>query len=58
MEFLGIKLNEEKNKSHQEIISEDSSKVKVMRIPTNEELVIALDTNEIVKGMEVKNHAH
>ncbi len=57
MEYLGIKINQEKNKAQQEIISEDSSRVKVMRIPTNEELVIALDTSEIVKGIEVKNHA-
>lgn len=57
MEFLGIKINQEKNKAHREIISDDDCKVKVMRIPTNEELVIALDTSEIVKGAEVKSHS-
>ncbi len=57
MEFLGIKINQEKNKTHQEIISDDDCKVKVMRIPTNEELVIALDTSEIVKGAEIKSHS-
>jgi acetate kinase len=57
LDYLGIKLNDERNRNHEEIISEDSYGVKVMRIPTNEELVIALDTSEIVKGIEVKNHA-
>jgi acetate kinase len=50
MDFLGINIDVEKNLSREElIISKDESKVKVMRIPTNEELVIALDTEEIVK---------
>ena len=35
------------------MISKDNSKVAVMRIPTNEELVIALDTAKIVS--ELKN---
>ncbi len=50
MEFLGIQLDEEKNKNNAEIISKDVSQVKVFRIPTNEELVIAMDTHEIVKS--------
>ena len=48
MEFLGIKLNKLKNESGEIQISEGSSKVSVFRIPTNEELVIALDTAKIV----------
>ena len=32
------------------IISTPDSKVKIMVVPTNEELVIAKDTMEIVKG--------
>ena len=48
MEFLGIELDEFKNQSGEEIISNAHSKVSVMRIPTNEELVIALDTAKIV----------
>ncbi len=55
MEFLGIEMDEEKNKNKDLIISKDSSRVPVLRIPTNEELVIALDTNEIVESIEVKN---
>lgn len=52
MQFLGIELDEFKNQSNQEIISKDDSKVKVLRIPTNEELVIALDTARIVSEMK------
>ncbi len=55
MKFLGIELDEERNNNKDEIISKDSSRVPVLRIPTNEELVIAMDTNEIVENIEVKN---
>jgi acetate kinase len=48
MEFLGIRLDGLKNENHEEMISDSSSKVSVFRIPTNEELVIALDTSKIV----------
>jgi len=49
LEFLGIKIDPEKNNSSSKetIISEDGSKVKVMVIPTNEEWMIAKDTAEI-----------
>jgi len=49
LEFFGIKIDPEKNniRSKEAIISEDGSKVKVMVIPTNEELMIAKDTMEI-----------
>ncbi len=51
MEFLGIELNEEMmDKRGQEIaISTKNSKVKVLVIPTQEELMIAADTYELVK---------
>lgn len=50
MDFLGIELDSEKNETAtgESIISNEDSKVKVLRIPTNEELVIALDTEKIV----------
>jgi acetate kinase len=50
LEFLGIKIDDEKNNSpeREKIITTDGSPVKVLVIPTNEELVIALDTAEIV----------
>lgn len=54
MEFLGIKINEEKNasKEKEKNISDDNSKVAVLVIPTNEELVIAMDTDRIVKEIK------
>ena len=52
MEFLGIKLDPDKNENAQgeSEVTADDSLVKVLRIPTNEELVIALDTEEIVES--------
>jgi acetate kinase len=50
MEYLGINLDKLKNESKETLISESSSRVKIFRIPTNEELVIALDTAKIVSG--------
>ena len=52
LEFMGVKLDAEKNKvrGEERIISTEDSKVKVLVIPTNEELMIAMDTMEIVQG--------
>jgi acetate kinase len=50
LEFLGIMIDEQKNKNNEEIISDSTSRVKVFRIPTNEELVIAMDTSKIVSN--------
>lgn len=50
MDFMGIQLDLLRNQNNSELISTDSSKVNVFRIPTNEELVIALDTAEIVSS--------
>ncbi|MDD2648627.1 MAG: acetate kinase [Eubacteriales bacterium] len=48
-EYLGAKLDKEKNKGRGEmIISTDDSKVKILVIPTNEELAIARDTLALV----------
>ncbi|GHT68138.1 acetate kinase [Bacteroidia bacterium] len=47
MEFMGIRLDKEKNKnvrSIEAVITTDDSPVKVVVIPTDEELMIALDT--------------
>ena len=52
MEFMGIELDEELNASvraKEIIISKPSSKVKVVIIPTDEELTIAKDTVEILR---------
>lgn len=50
---LGIKLDLVKNKTRgkEAIISRDDSRVKIILIPTDEELMIARDTMEIVKGL-------
>ena len=51
LEFLGIKIDDEKNNVFSQLkeISADDSKVKVLIVPTNEELVIARDTLRLVK---------
>lgn len=51
LEFLGIKLDSAKNKSRGQLteISAKDSKVKVYVIPTNEELMIAKETVNLVK---------
>ena len=51
MEFLGIELNEEMMdiRGQEQVISTKNSKVKVLVIPTQEELMIAADTYELVK---------
>jgi acetate kinase len=50
-EFLGLELDASKNKglrSKAAVISKDGSKVKVVVMPTNEELAIAIDTYNLV----------
>lgn len=51
LEFMGIKLDAEKNKVRGEemVISTEDSQVKVVVIPTDEELMIASDTMDILK---------
>ena len=52
LEFMGVKMDAEKNdvRGKEAVISADDSKVKVLLIPTNEELMIALDTMNLVKA--------
>lgn len=51
MEFLGAPIDLEKNKGRGEIdISAEGARVKTLVIPTNEELMIALDTKALVEG--------
>ena len=52
--FLGVAIDEEKNKVRGEEIdiATPDSKLRVLVIPTNEELVIARDTLNIVNGMK------
>ena len=53
MDFLGIKIDEDKNKNFKRGMIQDithpESKVKVLIIPTNEEYMIALDTENLAK---------
>jgi acetate kinase len=52
LEFLGIELDEERNniRGEEAVLSSDASKVKVVLIPTDEELMIASDTYEIISA--------
>ena len=51
MQEMGLEIDHERNnvRGKEALISTDASKVKVFCIPTNEELVIARDTKELVK---------
>ena len=52
LDSFGIKIDEEKNKVNGTIdISAPDSKVKILVLPTNEELMIARDTYDIVRNM-------
>lgn len=51
LEFMGVKMDAEANnvRGKEAVISAPDSRVKVLLIPTNEELMIALDTASLVK---------
>ena len=55
LEFLGFKMDAEKNnvRGKERIISADDSKNAILLIPTNEELMIALDTARLVREAEI-----
>lgn len=50
LQFMGIEIDPKKNniRGEERIVSPDGAKVKVLVIPTNEELMIAKDTAELV----------
>ena len=52
LEYMGVKLDPEKNNTRgKEVdIATDDSKVRILVIPTNEELMIAMDTAAIARG--------
>ncbi|BBJ27945.1 acetate kinase [Athalassotoga saccharophila] len=54
LEFLGLKIDNAKNniRGKEAIISTEDSKVKALVVPTNEELVIARDTQKIAKSIK------
>ena len=51
LEFLGVKIDDERNnvRGEERLISSDDSKMKVYIIPTDEELMIAKQTVELIK---------
>lgn len=51
LEFMGVEIDKVKNnvRGKETIISTENSKVKVLVVPTNEELMIARDTKKLVK---------
>ena len=55
MEYLGVKMDRERNhcRGVEQELSADDSKVKVVMIPTDEEIVIARDTLALVTGKEL-----
>lgn len=54
LEYLGVKMDKECNhvRSKEQILSADDSKVKVVMIPTDEEIVIARDTRDLVEAQK------
>ncbi|MBR2491326.1 MAG: acetate kinase [Ruminiclostridium sp.] len=55
LEFLGFKMDPEKNnvRGKERIISTDDSTNAILLVPTNEELMIALDTARLVREAEI-----
>lgn len=55
LEFMGIEIDQQKNlvrSKEERVVNSEHSKVTIYVIPTNEELVIALDTMEIVRSLQ------
>ena len=55
LEFLGLKIDPVKNdvRGKERIISTDDSANAILLVPTNEELMIALDTARLVREAEL-----
>lgn len=50
LSHLGIRINEERNKSNELIISDENAKPAVLVVPTNEELMIARETIRVLNS--------
>jgi acetate kinase len=48
LEYLGVRINEERNKSNEVTISEGGTRPAVLVVPTNEELMIARETIRVL----------
>lgn len=58
LEFLGLEVDSEKSlksRGKEEIISTPESRIKIIVVPTDEELMIAADTHEIIENMVENN---
>lgn len=53
--YLGIEIDEEENKKNSRIISTINSKVVVDVIPTDEEIMIAMETKELYRNTQIKS---
>ncbi|GAF03470.1 acetate/propionate family kinase [Saccharicrinis fermentans] len=54
LEYMGVEMDDKVNETvlgEEAVVSKDSSKVKIMVVPTDEELVIAKDTRQIVEEL-------
>lgn len=61
LEFLSIRIDDEKNEQAKKIEAEiqtNESRVKVLCVPTNEELVIALDTRRVIQETKERKKMH
>ena len=56
LRFVGIELDEDRNNQNQSEISIEGGKVKVLVIPTNEELMIAKCTTDLYMESKIKNN--
>ena len=54
MEFMGMRIDDQKNQMQGDrIISDDASRVKILVVATNEEIMIARDTAGIIAGASI-----
>lgn len=55
LRFLGLDLDEKRNKNHECIISSDKSVIKALVLDTNEELVVAREAVKVIKQLRPVN---
>ncbi|MBK7107059.1 MAG: acetate/propionate family kinase [Ignavibacteriae bacterium] len=55
LKFLGFELNKESNQMHKQIISTENSKFYALVLDTNEELVVARETQKVILKNSAKN---
>jgi acetate kinase len=54
--FIGMKLDNEKNNNNKQLISAADSKIKALVLETNEELVVARETKNVIEKYKSDNH--